>query len=296
MSTSALIPLDIHVPGGREEPFSVEGVSRRGEVVGTYGAGVDDHAFVESGGVTKRLQVPGSTHTYVGGVTADGEIYGDYSVNDGSYGFLDNGGVFTTVQFPSTSDYTGISGVTAAGVIFGSDGAGTQFVDNDGAYTQVGYNSAASGSPEIDGVNATGEIAGIFWDGANSTVFTDTDGSVQLLSNIATAYTTVAGISNNGEIAGTTGFQDSRAFVYSDGAVSYLFPHAQYSEVAGITASGEIVGNLTTQGGKSEGFIDENGIVHRVSLQFYIRGVTNSGQLYGSDAEQHYFMTAPHFV
>jgi hypothetical protein len=307
MSTSAFISLDIHVPGGpaAEDTVSIEGVFRGGEVVGNYGSGADGQGFVESGGTTTPLQAPGASKTFVEGVTAAGEIYGAYQTNGDDYGFVDDNGVFTTILFPSAVQ-TSISGASATGVIFGQEqpefGFPTQFVDDNGVFTPVAYPGAAF--LEIAGVNAAGEIAGIDWEGATSTVFTDIDGSLQFLSNTPTAYTSVAGISDNGKIAGTTGETDTHGFIYIDGVVRYILPKTEYSDVAGISAAGEVVGSFTTQSGKSEGFVAQNGIVHAVNFsgisRFSISGVTNSGQLYGAyfddnSSHQHLFLTHAHF-
>jgi len=73
----------------------------RGQIVGSFGAGVTGHGFLEIGGSITQIDVPGGFGTQALGVNDAGQIVGTFSNSSApfNHGFLRNpDGSFTTID------------------------------------------------------------------------------------------------------------------------------------------------------------------------------------------------------
>jgi len=173
------------------------------------------------------ITVPGSTSTTAIGINDAGQIVGSYVSAGQMHGFVDTGGVFTNLDVPGSS------------------------------------------STQATGINNVGQIVGFYTDASGAShVFLDTSGTFQTVNIPAASFINIPGvpgqvaINDAGQMVGTT--SDARAFLYSNGQLTFLTPPPvsviNGGEIAafGINDAGAIVGSVIAMIGFS-GFVYRGG-------------------------------------
>jgi uncharacterized membrane protein len=123
----------IDVPGSAGYP-APNGINAQGDIVGTYGAILNNNAvtrgFLLSKGTFTSIDVPGALagSSSAVGINSEGDIVGAYSDSGGNaHGFLRSKGRFTTIYVPGAiGSFGNPSGINPEGDIVGFyfDGSG----------------------------------------------------------------------------------------------------------------------------------------------------------------------------
>lgn len=130
------------------------------------------------------------------------------------------------------------------------------------------------------------------------------------LGNFGGTYTTANGINNSGQVVGSsklTGYNGSRAFLYSNGAMQNLGTLGGHDSYAsGINNNGQVVGKAYTAGYYTQphAFLYSSGVMTDLGTlqsgryaQSYASGINNNGQVVGtSDAIVGYSTTQHAFL
>jgi uncharacterized membrane protein len=196
-----------------------------GQIVGFYiDSGGVEHGYLDNHGAFSTIDVPGATLTAAIGIKPGGQIIIGFYV-DGSginHGFLDDKGVFTTVDVP----FPGATGSQLiainprgeiVGTYFDSSGGDNGFLDDRGVFTTVdvpfpGATFAGTlNGIEVGGlnaINASGQIAGIYFDSSGVAHGFVDDRGVFSKVNVpfpGTTYTALLGDNSRGQLVGYYG-------------------------------------------------------------------------------------------
>jgi hypothetical protein len=212
----------------------------------------------------------------------------------------------TFVTDPTGTGLINLLGINDSGTIAGFDDATT----NQGftltlphSFTTVNFPGAASSM--VTGINAAGDLSGIYVDAAgNNHGFTDIGGTFKTVDNPAsTVFNQALGINNSDETvgyyaptqAGTPGdvAYSQKGGVFTD--INALLPTNVNSQAVGLNNDGWIVGFYQLTADTSLGFVDEHGTIHAIdpfgSTFTQALGVNDSGEIVGfyvdSSGDQH---------
>jgi len=216
----------------------------------------------------------------------------------------------TFVTDPTDTGVINLLGINGSGTIAGFDNG----VTNQGftltlpnSFTTVNFPGAASS--QVTGINAAGDLSGLYVDGAGNTHgFTDIGGTFKIVDNpLSTVFNQALGINNSDETVGyyaptPAGTPGDVAYSQEGGAftdINHLLPTNFNSQAVGINSDStpEIVGfyqpdaDLAT----SFGFVDEGGTIQTIdpfgSTFTQALGVNDQGEIVGfyldADGVQH---------
>src|ERR1700679_754744 len=145
---------------------------------------------------------------------------------------------------------------TAAGILFLGSPAG-------GKPTVTSFDAPGSTRTETVGINASGEVAGYFYDGTQSRGFLrETDGTFATFAPSGSIATYVMGINGDGT---TTGFyldagEVSHGFVRTaDGTIATFDAGGVATNTVGISGRAAIAGYYGDSSGQSHGFVRSAG-------------------------------------
>lgn len=143
------------------------GANDKGKVVGIYSDGVTYHGFILENGISKTIDVPGSTLTDIYGINNDGIMVGDY---DHRHGFHSDGSAFTTFDVPGSQQTFGL-GINSKRHIVGlfqdAGGAYHGFLLKGNKFTTIDVPGAIF--TRVSGINDLGQIVGEYRDAAGLT-------------------------------------------------------------------------------------------------------------------------------
>lgn len=218
-------------------------------------AAAESIGFVYSGGTYTTLAVPGAVYTQANSINNPGQVAGFYYGGGVEAGFIYSGGTYTTLSVTGAEATVAFgindSGQVVGNYIPGSGGRFEGFLYSGGTYTILNVPGATSTAAY--GINNVGQIVGFYFDPAT--------GQDQAFLYSGGSYTTLPveqafGISNTGEIVGTSG---GEGFVDNAGAYTYSnFPGGSYTSFNGINAGGQIVGSDCDVG--NQGFVYSGGM------------------------------------
>ena len=188
--------LDVPGPGpnGPASGTIALGINARGDVVGSYGSGLETtvnpsiDGFVRQGGtysdviypnVPPSVVQPASGYSGINrayGINSAGDIVGSYfarfdQVSNGFHGFLLSNGIYSTFDFPTDTYHATLAyGINDMGQIVGD------FTDSNGSHaylyssgTFAALNIAGSSRSQAFGINNLGQIVGNFVDSNGNT-------------------------------------------------------------------------------------------------------------------------------
>lgn len=218
--------------------FSVAGaVNDSGAIAGWYvfaAAPTIRHGFLLKDGAYTSFDPPGSVFTNPLGINERGDVTGRYcrvspclQPGFGSFhGFLMRDGKFTTIDVPG-ADETNAFKPEASGTIvggFGDVGGEEQlFLYSGGAFTTFALPNGKSISQDNGGVNARGDIVGLYCNSAVPCLIAPTG---------------------------------THAFLLSDGQLTTIdYPNAVATSATGINARGDVVGGYFDNAGVLRGFL-----------------------------------------
>ena len=211
----------------------VTGINDAGQASGFYytAPGAHERAFLYSGGVFAPIDYPGAVATVLWGINANGQIVGQYYSCPSSYGcdhpFVYSGGVFTLLpEVPGSM-----------------------------AGTTVPF-----------AINASGQIAGWYVDPCFCTAhgFFYSNGSYTTIDQPGFFTTTLVGLNDNGQIAGSSeqcwGGCQASAFTFQSGVTTPVGPLPSGSNIPwiGINNAGDIGGTYYA-GGTAYAFVLSGG-------------------------------------
>ncbi len=234
----------IQFPGFAPDETAALGINNAGQVVGSAGI----IGFVETNGVFKTVQVPGSFSTFATAINDKGQIAGNYCATAGCAtggGFLDTNGVFS---YFDTGYYLHVSGINNAGVIAGYYSAGPTYAGlgylySHGVFTTVTY--PGSIDTVLSGINNSGISVGVYRNSQYPTYgFTyraGTFNSLQFPFALASNLT----INDRSDLGGS--YYNSagavEGFVEQNGKFTTLtYPKSPGTLVYGLNDSGEAIG------------------------------------------------------
>ncbi len=231
----------------------VSGVNDNGVIIGaTQIDGGAYQGFVQSGGTTTILSVPGS---YEGGnepaaISNSGEIAGTY-LDSGSLAehvFLYDQGNISTFNIQNQYDDIQVSAINDSGEILGTYADGdADFIWKSGTVSTI----LLTGHLENQYLTNSGEVVGSYLYGG---AFSYTDGKYSSLP-----FYNVTGVNNSGEIAGYV--QNAQGNFYglidkNGTLITIAVPGAVSTAIFGITDSGIVAGDYNAgQGADEYGFI-----------------------------------------
>lgn len=186
---------------------SAWGINARGDIVGRYRLPADPriYGFLLKDGVYRDISSPDHPHTMPTGISAAGEIvgciHGDDFLSD-MRGYVQRDGEMVLFEdLPSTMH----NGVTAGGhVVVGLSYLAadiiTSYVIDRGVYTEFSF-PGATNTMAWD-VNQSGEVVGVYEDGANVGGFLRNRAGFSTLQVPGAAWTRAFGINASGQIVG----------------------------------------------------------------------------------------------
>jgi len=145
----------------------------------------------------------------------------------------------------------------------------------------------------LTGINASGELVGIYSDSAGLHVFVDDNGAVTTTTVQGVASVSGTRILASGEVVGNAnapgGPPVQEGFAISNGTIS-LIQKGNSTTITGANNAGAIVGSFSQLGltgvPRNHGFIDINGIITTVdvpgSTNTSIAGINDSGEIVGT--------------
>lgn len=161
--------------------FSVAGgINDSGVIAGWYSLPASPairHGFLLKGGDFTSFDPPGSTFTNALGINERGDVVGRFCTraqcrqpgNGDYHGFLLHDGTFTVLDVPG-ADETNAWKIDERGAVvggFGDVGGPEQlFVMREGAYAAVALPNGKSVSQDNGGINARGDVVGLYCDAA----------------------------------------------------------------------------------------------------------------------------------
>jgi len=206
---------------------------------------------------------------------------------------------FTTIEVPGAL-VTGVDGFNNSGTLVGYFNASKfsvyeGFIESNGTYTTLNDPNGVKGT-QINGINATGTIAGTFFDSSNSGHgFIESQGTFVTLNDpnaVANNYqgTNIEAINNGGTVAGwySEANGETDGFIESNGTFTTIddpFGGGGETEINAINNGGTIAGVFSDENGP-HGFIDINGTFTTVDDPnavngTYINDINDSGQVVG---------------
>lgn len=202
----------------------------------------------------------------------------------------------TTVTDPTGTGFINLLGINNSGTIAGFDDATTNqgfTLTLPNNFTTVNFPGAAS--TMVTGINAAGDLSGIYVDTSNNTHgFTWIGGTFKTVDNpLSTVFNQALGINSSLETvgyyaptqAGTTNqiAYSQKGGVFTD--VNHLLPSNVNSQAVGVNSSGEIVGFYQPTSTTSGGFLDDAGVISPIdpfgSTFTQALGINNSGEIVG---------------
>jgi len=152
-----------------------------------------------------------------------------------------------------------------------------------GTYTQIDFPSASL--TEATGINAAGEIVGLYSDNTGGHGFTLQGSAYTTLDYPGAQYSYAEGINDNGQIVGLA---EPVGYVYDSKTQSFTtiqFPGALYTYPVSINNAGSIAGyfqdaQLTYRGFESVG-LDYHRIVPPGAIASFVTGINAAGALVG---------------
>ncbi len=202
----------------------------------------------------------------------------------------------TTVTDPTGTGLINLLGINNSGTIAGFDDATTNqgfTLTLPNNFTTVNFPGAASSM--VTGINAAGDLSGIYVDGAGNTHgFTDIGGTFTTVDNpLSTVFNQALGINSSRETVGyyaptQLGTTNQIAYSQKGGAftdINALLPSNVNSQAVGINSSGEIVGFFQPTSLTSIGFLDDAGAISQIdpfgSTFTQALGINASGEIVG---------------
>ena len=158
----------IDFPGALEGGGFITGLNDRGQVLGIYSDGRNDHGFIYDKGIYTALpDVPGARLTYPQSINNLGQIVGwSYDSNLKSHSFFYENGVYTGIDVPGAARGTYLSDINDKGQIVGIsyDSAfnAHSFVYEKGDFTSIEIPDALVTSAY--GINDRNQIIGTYYD------------------------------------------------------------------------------------------------------------------------------------
>jgi uncharacterized membrane protein len=217
---------------------TVNGINRRGDIVGTYSLLASPtvrHGYLRSNGQFTSIDPPGSNLTTANGINDRGDIVGRFCTlaqcvplpgNGDFRGFLLRRGEYTTIDFPGARETNAFKIIDGGRIIGGygtPDGKELPFVTRKGKFTSIALPGGVPISQDNGGINARGNIVGIYCNAAPPC------------------------------FAGALG---SHGYVLSgDDFTTINVPGAVATSAVGINARGEIVGYSFDAGGSGHGYL-----------------------------------------
>jgi hypothetical protein len=218
-STNSLESYSFTYSGGAFTPFELPGSSptstggyginnagyRSGEYQDFPSTGV--RGFIETAGGFQAVDVPGAKYTAVWRMNDVGAAVGTYNdATTTAHGFLLEGGLLTTIDVPGAG-YTTLQDINDHGVMVGTYGMPNQtssgFVFDGSIFTTVHFPGAER--TLLSGINNDGTIVGAYYlysgDGPHAFVKKG-DVYVDISHPLATTFTFVTDINNNGSLVG----------------------------------------------------------------------------------------------
>lgn len=156
-------------PDGATESWAY-GINPRGDIVGYYlDANKFQHGFLFSQGVYTTIDVPLARSTRPQGINSRGQIAGAYTdAAKINHGFVYSDGVFTTIDLPGGAvQYLTINPQGDLAGIFNNPAVTHGFVIRGDSVTVIEFPGAKW--THIHGMNAAGEIVGMYGDQAGKT-------------------------------------------------------------------------------------------------------------------------------
>ena len=254
------------------------------------------------------IDYPGANRAAIYGISDAGDMVGCYWDRDNrGHGFLLKDGKFTSFDPPGSTFTQGFD-INAAGDIVGfytdADNIEHGFLLSGGRFTAIDPPGSGAGFNRAVGLNAKGEIVGVYAKGGVSYGFLLSGGRFTDIVYPGATATVPCGITDQGEIVGR--WNDAagtrRGFRLSQGRfITFEFPGGQatLTGFGRLTNSGDIVGPYLDARGRTKGFLFSGG--RYTSLDVPGSTATNaydinaSGQIVGtySDAAgTHGFVTS----
>jgi probable HAF family extracellular repeat protein len=194
------------------------GINAGGEIIGYFfdDAGIN-HGFVLSNkGVLRQLDVPGAGDTTAFGINNSGTVVGVFDDYDSqgnfiaTHGFIWDGTNFSVVDYPGAGD-TYLTGINDRGDVVGEwdDGFMVHGFVRTSAGQFVNFDAlpGRSSFTDLRGINATGEIVGLYSPGGHAFRL---EGATTLTPTLTPIFdpngtnTTAWGINSSGRIVGNS--------------------------------------------------------------------------------------------
>lgn len=222
----------IDVPGS---VFTVSAsINARGDIVGMYAtpdAPDDRHGYLLRNGVFTTVDPPASTFTNALGINGSGAITGRFSCGDCETfsAFLYSGGKFTVFQVPGSFETSAFK-INESGEIVGvsidENGFGTLFISFGHGTNSVPLPNGKSVGEDNGGINARGDIVGIYCDvdvscgigSDNAHGFLLSGTTLKTIDYPAALSTYAIGVNDRRDVVGT--------YIDADGAIhGFLLRH-----------------------------------------------------------------------
>lgn len=250
---------------GAEATYAL-GINPEGDIVGAFEDSSGYHAFVLRNGDFTSFDYPGATWTEARGISPQGNVVGMYGLSDNTtHGFLLQDGVLSNIDVPGQPNTMPIK-ISPNGTIVGCYHVATP----GGATilnTMYGFTRDETGtiSPYPlartmhNGVNPSGDIAGIYFDPAGPVYsYAIREGVVTPFAVPGSLTTRAWDISATGAIVGwdrdATGVH---GFLLRGGVFTMIdVPGADQTLAFGINPAGQIVGYFSDASG-THGFFRE---------------------------------------
>ncbi|HSL22800.1 MAG TPA: hypothetical protein VK886_14815 [Vicinamibacterales bacterium] len=240
------------------------GINPAGDIVGAFEDSSGYHGFVLRNGTFTAFDYPDAAWTEARGISPQGDVVGMYGLSDNTiHGFLLRDGVLSNIDVPGQPNTMPIK-ISPNGTIVGcyhvSTPAGATIVNTMYGFTRDANGTVTSYSlvrTMHNGVNPSGDIAGIYFDPAGPVYSYAIRSGVLTTFAVPGSVTTRAwDISPTGAIVGwnrdATGFH---GFLFHRGAFTSVdVPGAASTQAFGINAEGQIVGYFTDSTG-AHGFL-----------------------------------------
>jgi hypothetical protein len=153
------------------------GTNRRGDIVGAYSLPTSPtvrHGYLRRNGQFTSIDPPGSNLTTANGINDRGDIVGRFCTlakcvplpgNGDFHGFLLHEGEYTTLDFPGARETNAFKIIDGGQIIGGygtPDGKELPFVSRKGKFTSIALPGGMPISQDNGGINARGDIVGIY--------------------------------------------------------------------------------------------------------------------------------------
>jgi uncharacterized membrane protein len=254
------------------------------------------------------IDYPGSTRAQVYGINDRGDMVGGYFDRDNRrHAFLLHAGKFTSYDFPGmrlTSAFAISETGDIVGYVIDSDNVEHGFLLSAGRFTTIDPPGSGSGATRAVGVNARGEIVGVYVKGGLTCGFLLSGGRFTDIVYPQAAATVAYDITDQGEILGRWNDAAGKryGFLFNQGKfTSFEFPGAlsTFTEFAHISSNGDIVGPYSDARARSKSFLLSGGRFTSFDLPgstaLSASDVNSAGHIVGSYTDSrgtHGFVTA----